>query len=136
MRHELILIDSLGLVMLSFTADVAPAQECALKVFGPAGLVDYEHEVMCLQTVHSCRIPHTIEYVDHLEDPDIGPFIVTRPYCQTSLERVLEAWTEAGTTDKPLLPYDSLLWISANLAQALVELHEVRPIKKTPVGSV
>lgn len=49
-------------------------------------------QVMSLLTTRG--IPHTIEYVDHLDDPKFGRYIVTRPVCRGTLKELVDQGRE------------------------------------------
>jgi hypothetical protein len=68
-------------------------------------------------------VPHTAQYVDHFNDPKIGPFIVTTPACESSVERFLER-EERGETDS--LAYSTTFLFIHQLCSAVHSLHEVR----------
>jgi hypothetical protein len=56
----------------------------------------FEQEATNLRAAQG--VPHTSQYLDHFHDPKIGPFIVTTPACESSVEKYLER-EERGETD-------------------------------------
>jgi serine/threonine protein kinase len=81
----------------------------------------FEQEAINLRAAQ--KLPHTAQYVDHFHDPYIGPFIVTTPACESSVERFLER-QDRGETDS--LTYITTVVFIDQLCSAVHSLHKVR----------
>jgi hypothetical protein len=80
----------------------------------------FEQEAINLRAAQG--LPHTSQYVDHFHDPNVGPFIVTTPACESSVERFLEK-QERGETDS--LTYRATVIFIYQLCLAVHSLHKV-----------
>jgi hypothetical protein len=80
-----------------------------------------EQEAINLRAAQS--VPHTAQYVDHFHDTNLGPFIVTTPACEASVESFLER-QERGETDS--LTYSTTVVFIYQLCLAVHSLHKVR----------
>jgi hypothetical protein len=80
----------------------------------------FEQEAINLRAAQG--VPHTAQYVDQFHDPNVGPFIVTRPACESSVEKYLER-EERGEIDP--LTYSATVIFVRQLCLAVHSLHKV-----------